>query len=146
MNVIKNREIIQSTWKYDFLDNSSTSGPRNIISYQKWLGLSPAEQSGVQAIALQPEDELNFSHTRLFELKVIAMVFPNFHEGRGYTQATLLHQRGFSGEIRAIGAYRDNLILLEQCGFNSFDLVESEDLYRALHAFGELDVARAIQY
>ena len=145
MSIIKDREISRSVWQYGYLDDSSTTGPSNIISYQRWLDLSSADQSGVQAIALQPEDELNFGHAQLFELKVIAMVFPNFHEGRGYTQATLLRQRGFSGEIRAIGAYRDNLILLEQCGFNSFDLVESEDLFQALYAFSELDVVQAAQ-
>jgi uncharacterized protein (DUF934 family) len=145
MNVIKDREVILNVWQYDFLDNSSTPGPHDIISYQRWLVLPPVERSRVQAIALQPEDELNFSHAEVFELKVIAMVFPNFHEGRGYTQATLLRQRGFSGEIRAIGAYRDNLILLEQCGFDSFDLVESEDLFQALYAFSELSVARVCQ-
>ena len=145
MNFIKDREIIPGVWQYDFLDSSSTPGSHHIISYQRWLVLPPVERSRVQAIALQPEDELNFSHADLFELKVIAMVFPNFHEGRGYTQATLLRQRGFSGEIRAIGAYRDNLILLEKCGFDSFDLVESEDLFQALYAFSELDVTRAPQ-
>jgi uncharacterized protein (DUF934 family) len=145
MNVIKDREIIASVWRYDYLDSSSRPGTHDIISYQRWLVLPHVERYRVQAIALQPEDELNFGHADLFELKVIAMVFPNFHEGRGYTQATLLRQRGFSGEIRAIGAYRDNLILLEQCGFDSFDLVESEDLFQALCAFSELDVTRASQ-
>jgi uncharacterized protein (DUF934 family) len=145
MKVIKDREIIQSDWRYDYLGDSSTPGTHNIISYKRWQVLPPVERSRVQAIALQPEDELNFSHAELLELKVIAMVFPNFHEGRGYTQATLLRQRGFRGEIRAIGAYRDNLILLEQCGFDSFDLVESEDLFQALYAFSELSVARVCQ-
>ncbi len=49
-------------------------------------------------------------------------------EGRGYTQGRLLRERwGFAGELRARGAiHRDHVFLLARCGFNSFELPESE--------------------
>ena len=145
MKIIKDRKVVQNIWKYTFLEHVSKSGQYDISSYEKWLALPSVERHKVLAIALQPEDELDFNQVELFKLTVIAIVFPTFHEGRGYTQANLLRQRGFSGEIRAIGAYRDNLSLLEQCGFNAFDLVAHEDISQALHAFSELDISQTLQ-
>ena len=85
-----------------------------------------------------PGDELDITNRKLNCLKIIAVIFPTFHEGRGYTQASLIRHHGYTGELRAVGAYRDNLSLMEKCRFNAFDLVESEDPHLALSAFGEL--------
>ena len=61
-------------------------------------------------------------------LALVAAEFPTVSEGRGYTQGRLLRERwGFAGELRARGAVRlDHVFLLARCGFNSFELPESE--------------------
>jgi uncharacterized protein (DUF934 family) len=68
---------------------------------------------------------------------VVAVNFPKFGDGRGYSIARLLRERyGWKGELRAIGdIFRDQLFFLSGCGFNAFALREGEDLLDALAAF-----------
>ena len=70
---------------------------------------------------------------------VVAVNFPKFGDGRGYSIARLLRERyGWKGELRAFGdIWRDQLFFLAGCGFNSFALREGEDPREALAAFGD---------
>ena len=69
---------------------------------------------------------------------VIAVNFPKFGDGRGYSIARLLRERyGFKGELRAIGdVLHDHLYFMEQCGFDAFALREDQDPQAALSVFG----------
>ena len=68
---------------------------------------------------------------------VVAINFPKFTDGRGYSTARLLRERyGYKGELRAIGdVIRDVLFQLAGCGFNAFALRQGEDPQEALAAF-----------
>lgn len=63
-------------------------------------------------------------------LPVIAVDFPSFTDGRGYSTARLLRERyGYRGELRAIGDVgRDQLAYLRQAGFDAFALPDGVDL------------------
>jgi uncharacterized protein (DUF934 family) len=54
-------------------------------------------------------------------LPVVAVNFPKFGDGRGYSTAALLRTRyGYSGELRAIGDVgRDQFFFLTRCGFDA---------------------------
>ena len=69
---------------------------------------------------------------------VIAVNFPKFGDGRGYSIARLLRERyGFKGELRAIGdVLHDHLYFMEQCGFDAFALRDDQDAREALSVFG----------
>jgi uncharacterized protein (DUF934 family) len=69
-------------------------------------------------------------------LPVVAIHFPTFTDGRGYSLARLLRQRhGFGGDLRATGdVLRDQIYLLHKCGFSSFALREDQDPEEALAA------------
>lgn len=75
-------------------------------------------------------------------LALIAIEFPRFTDGRGYSIARQLRDRhGFTGELRAVGwVLRDQLFYLERCGFNAFELQPGKPLESALEAFGEFSV------
>jgi uncharacterized protein (DUF934 family) len=68
---------------------------------------------------------------------LIAVNFPKFGDGRGYSIARLLRERyGFKGELRAIGdVLHDHLFFMEQCGFDAFALREDQDAQEALSVF-----------
>jgi uncharacterized protein (DUF934 family) len=53
---------------------------------------------------------------------VIAINFPRFIDGRGYSLATLLRTRyDFRNQLRAIGdVLRDQLFYMHRCGFNAY--------------------------
>jgi uncharacterized protein (DUF934 family) len=73
----------------------------------------------------------------------IAVNFPKFQDGRGFSIARLLRERfGYKGELRAIGHItRDHLYYMEGCGFNAFELRDGEDPQEALAAFGDFSEA-----
>src|SRR5439155_24799157 len=52
-------------------------------------------------------------------LALVALVFPNFRDGRAYSQARILRERHqFQGELRATGqVLRDQLLFLQRAGF-----------------------------
>lgn len=54
--------------------------------------------------------------------QVIAINFPRFADGRGFSIATLLRTRhGYQNEIRAIGdVLRDQLYYMKRCGFDAY--------------------------
>ena len=75
-------------------------------------------------------------------LPLIAVDFPVFSDGRGYSAARLLRERyGFQGELRAIGdVLRDQLYYLAHCGFNAFAVRadrDIEDAFRGLSDFSD---------
>jgi len=67
----------------------------------------------------------------------IAVNFPKFQDGRGFSTGRLLRERyGYKGELRAVGHItRDHLYYMEGCGFDAFQLREGEDPEAALAAF-----------
>jgi len=91
-------------------------------------------------VVLEPGDDPRALAERLPGLKVVAVNFPKYGDGRGYSIGRLLRERyGYKGELRAIGVVaRDHLQLLAQCGFDAFQLREGEDPQAALAAFGDL--------
>jgi|SRR5690606_33694746 len=68
------------------------------------------------------------------ELPLIAVNFPVFSDGRGFSTGRLLRERyGFGGELRATGYYlREQLCYLRRCGFNAFSLDDRYDPQAAL--------------
>jgi uncharacterized protein (DUF934 family) len=67
---------------------------------------------------------------------LVAVNFPNFGDGRGYSIARLLRERyHYRGELRAVGdVLHDHLHFMRQCGFDSFVLREDQNLHEALTA------------
>lgn len=78
---------------------------------------------------LKPGDEPGELADDLPSLPLVAVHFPKFTDGRGYSTAALLRTRyGYKGELRAFGDVgRDQLFLLKRCGFDSFCLPEHRD-------------------
>jgi uncharacterized protein (DUF934 family) len=91
-------------------------------------------------LTLEPSDDPAAFAGRLAGLGVVAVRFPKYTDGRGYSIGRLLRERhGYRGELRAVGEIaRDHLQLLAQCGFDAFELRDGEDVQGALGAFDDL--------
>src|SRR3954466_10921794 len=65
----------------------------------------------------------------LDKLALVALVLPNFKDGRAYSQARILRERyRFRGELRATGqVLRDQFLLLLRAGFDSFEVLKPAD-------------------
>jgi uncharacterized protein (DUF934 family) len=65
----------------------------------------------------------------LDRLALVALVFPNFRDGRAYSQARLLRERhGYRGELRATGqVLRDQFVFMLRAGFDAFEVKKESD-------------------
>jgi uncharacterized protein (DUF934 family) len=73
-------------------------------------------------------------------LSVIAVEFPAFGDGRGFSWARMLRTRlGYTGEVRAVGAFIfDQLNYLMRVGFDAFEVPEKFDAAAFERAMGEM--------
>ncbi|MEJ2681896.1 MAG: DUF934 domain-containing protein [Gammaproteobacteria bacterium] len=75
----------------------------------------------------------------LSRLNLIAIDFPIFTDGRGYSLARQWREAGFRGELRAIGdILPDQIFYLARCGFDTFALKDGQSpeiALAALHTF-----------
>lgn len=85
---------------------------------------------GDVGVFLSPSDDPMALANDVAGLSLIAIDFPSFTDGRGYSSARLLRDRlGYRGELRAVGdIQRDQLYYLAQVGFDAFALAEDRDL------------------
>lgn len=93
-------------------------------------------------LLLQVDDDPEALQPFLSSLPLIAIDFPSFRDGRGYSQAYLLRTRlGWRGELRAVGdVLRDQLAHMRQCGFDAFAVRADKSLEDALKGLQGLSV------
>jgi len=62
-------------------------------------------------------------------IALVALAFPSFRDGRGYSQARILRERyGFQGELRATGQIlRDQFLFLIRSGFTALEVSKDAD-------------------
>ena len=95
------------------------------LAYPAGLGVWLDANEGPEAITAD-----------LSRFALVAVNFPKFGDGRGYSIARLLRERyRYQGELRAIGdVLLDHLHFMKQCGFDAFLLRGDQDAQAALSA------------
>ena len=85
---------------------------------------------------LQDDDRVEEVAADLAHFAVIAVNFPKFVNGRGYSTAALLRQRyAYPGEVRAVGeVLHDQLYFMARVGFDAFALRDDKSAEHALAA------------
>ncbi|MGH8439384.1 MAG: DUF934 domain-containing protein [Pseudomonas sp.] len=113
-----------------------------ILPLDLWLARQASQPGGRDGLWLGPDDEVEPLQPWLAQLPLIAIDFPSFRDGRGYSQAYLLRTRlGWHGELRAIGdVLRDQLSHMRQCGFDSFAVREDKCAEDALKGLAGMSV------
>lgn len=144
--IIKDGAIVDDAWQTWAAPDSAPAAPagkgaRRILPLPIYLGQADelADSLAPVGVLLGPDDDPEAVLPYLDRLPLIAVNFPAFSDGRGYSTGQLLRSRyGFAGELRAVGdILRDQLYFLERCGFNAFALREDQDPEAALAAFGD---------
>jgi len=101
---------------------ADTSGVQQ-LPLADYLELGAAAREGL-GVRLGPVDEPEALSPYLDRLPLIAVEFPSFKDGRGFSTAFLLRSRfGYRGDLRAVGdVLVDQLWFLRRVGFSSFVL------------------------
>lgn len=82
---------------------------------------------------LDSHDEPGILADHVHDLPLVAINFPKFSDGRGYSTARLLRERfGYKNELRAIGdVLLDQLQFMKRCGFDTYELRPDKDIRKA---------------
>ena len=112
-----------------------------LLPLKYWLEQS-AElygQAGLVGVWLDSDEEVEALADDLAQLPVVALNFPKFVDGRGFSSARLLRDRyDYKGEIRAIGnVIQDQLFMLQRCGFSQYCLADNVDLEAAAKSLND---------
>ena len=148
--IIKNKTIVADDWtvlrlaENDAPDSVVVPEGKIIVPLKVWqaqretlaarsaLGVWLASDERAEAL----QDDVN-------KFAVIAVDFPKFADGRGYSIAYHLRSRlGYTGELRAIGdVLRDQMFYLQRVGFDAFVPRAGKDLndvLKGLNDFSEV--------
>jgi len=141
--LIKNGAAAADTWKTLELAEGeapeSVTLPEGDVIFP--LSVWQARKAEIAArpavgLLLQPGDRVEDVADDLASFAVIAVSFPKFVDGRGYSTAALLRQRyGYTGELRAVGdVLHDQLFFMRRVGFDSYALKDGKNLAYAIEA------------
>lgn len=139
--IIKDKHIVDDHWHVlklsdgDSPDTITVPAGHQIVPLQVWLAqrttLAARKDIGVWLASDERAEQLKED---IASLSLIAVDFPAFSDGRGYSIAFNLRTRlGYDGEIRAIGdVLRDQLFYMQRVGFNAFATREDRSIEDAL--------------
>jgi uncharacterized protein (DUF934 family) len=147
--IIKNKTVVDDDWSVLRLVESDT--PESVVVPNDKV-IVPLKVWQVQRELLRSRADLGVwlnSDERAEELQndtkkfsVIAVNFPKFADGRGYSIAHHLRVRlGYRGELRAIGdVLRDQLFYMQRVGFDAFEPRADKDINQALKGLSDFSV------
>lgn len=149
-DIIKDRQIVSDDWQVLRLAEGETAEsaviPEGfvIVPLAVWQARrDELKARGDVAVWLASDERPEALKDDVAWLPLIAVDFPKFADGRGYSIAYNLRARlGYIGELRAIGdVLRDQLFYMQRVGFNSFATRPDrriEDALKGLTDFSEV--------
>ena len=139
--IIRNGQIESDTWK---LIKANEEGKYEIpadgdiiVPLTLWQEQSErlTQREGQLGIWLNSDESPESIAEAVEHFQIIAINFPVFMDGRGYSYARLLRERyHFQGEIRAIGdVMQDQVFYMRRCGIDSFAIKAGKDIEEAIN-------------
>ncbi|SDV51511.1 DUF934 domain-containing protein [Chitinasiproducens palmae] len=109
----------------------------NPVNFQLLLAGDHVPADGIRSIALANDADPASLADSFDRIERIDLHFPDFTDGRAFSQAYLLRRRlGFTGDLRATGdVLIDQLVQMERVGFTSAVLKEGVDPADAARQF-----------
>ena len=153
--IIKGREVVEDDWQVLRLAEPAEGAPqidpatvavpegKVIVPQSLWLvqrellaARAAAGEIGVWVASDERPEELKED---LSKFAVIAVDFPRFTDGRGYSIAYNLRVRlGWTGELRAIGdVLRDQLFQMRRVGFDAYATRPDRNIHDALKGLSD---------
>jgi uncharacterized protein (DUF934 family) len=125
MPLIKNAEFVDNAFT-PVADGEPLPKGAIMVSLKRWQ----AERDTLTArnaplgIRLTADQSPEVLSDDVHRFAVIAIEFPKFRDGRGYSWARILRQRlNYAGEIRAVGdVLRDQWLFMSRCGVDAFEV------------------------
>ena len=96
------------------------------------VGVSPGRNTRRIGVLIAPDDDPETIADMLGDIALVAVAFPKFSDGRGFSHAAMLRgQLGYTGELRAVGdVLIDQIPLMLRVGIDSFAVSSEPTLKR----------------
>ncbi len=139
--IIKDKKVVNDDWTVlrlnegDTAENLPVPAGKMIVPLTVWQAQRATLQSRSDiGVWIASDERPETLKDDLARLPVIAVDFPKFADGRGYSIAYNLRARlGYVGELRAIGdVLRDQLFYMQRVGFNAFATRPDRNIHDAL--------------
>ena len=139
--IIKNKTVVADDWSLLRLAEGETAETvavpegKVIVPLKTWQAQRDALKAradiGVWFASDERAEEIK---GELAQFKVVAVDFPKFADGRGYSIAYNLRARlGYTGELRAVGdVLRDQLFYMQRVGFDAFAVRADKNIHDAV--------------
>ena len=125
MPVFKGDGFVSDDWRNLGQAEDLPPGGKVILTLSQWQARGGDMQGDMPlGLLIEPGQDVGTIAPDLARFALVAVAFPKFTDGRGYSLARQLRSNfGFAGELRATGEVLfDQLQLLMRCGFDSFDI------------------------
>lgn len=142
--LIKNNVVTQDDWIVLGREEEIPSGSSCVLVHMRdWL--ANVEQLHGQShigVWLDSDDIADALDAHYKSLSLIAINFPVFSDGRGYSLAQQMREKyGYEGELRAIGdVLKDQIFFYQRCGFDSFAVRDDRSVEQALDSIEDFSV------
>jgi uncharacterized protein (DUF934 family) len=138
--MIKNREVVADDWTVLRLEEGQAADAvevapgKVIVPLAVWQAQPALRARADVGVWIASHERPETLKDDVAQLPLVAVDFPKFNDGRGYSIAYNLRARlGYEGELRAIGdVLRDQLFLMQRVGFNAFAVRADRDIHDAL--------------
>lgn len=147
--IIKNKTIVDDGWivlrlkENDTPQSVAVPSGKVIVPLKVWQAQRAALQNRAGlGVWLASHERAENLQNDLARFAVIAVDFPRFADGRGYSIAYHLRARmGYRGELRAIGdVLRDQLFYMQRVGFDTFAPRADKDMHEALKGLSDFSL------
>lgn len=138
--LIKGQQIVENEWSLVTEPQDNLPEGKVILSLENWNNFKDQLEAGQAGLLLDAGEPPELITEELDKVALIAINFPAFADGRGYSYARLLRERyGYKGEIRAVGdVLQDQLFYMSRCGFDAYDIRADKDIEKALAGFATI--------
>jgi uncharacterized protein (DUF934 family) len=126
MPIFKGGGFVPDDWRNLAQDEDLPPDGKVILTLAQWQRTSQVGKIPL-GLLVEPGQDIRTIAPDLPRFALVAVVFPKFTDGRGYSLAHQLRSHfGFAGELRATGEILfDQLQFLARCGFDSFEISDS---------------------
>jgi uncharacterized protein (DUF934 family) len=143
--IIKDRAVVDDDWEILQLSEDDSADtivvpegkiivPLKVWQLQRENLLARAQNRADIAVWFSSNEQAKELNSDLSLFTLLAVDFPKFADGRGYSIAYNLRTRfNYAGELRAIGdVLRDQLFYMQRVGFNSFAVRADKNIHDAI--------------
>lgn len=146
--IYKDGEFVEESWGTADAETDPAVTGDVLVPLTRFLADADAwlARDGRTAVLVEAGDTVEPVEPYLDRLALVAVDFPSFADGRGFSAARVLREQiGYKGDIRALGKYiLDQVPLARRCGVSSFEISKPEVL-KALKAGEWPEVTKYLQ-